>query len=90
MGAVPPSTIEEKIVGAIQAHSNREVVFQAVGAYRATVRNAVEASLWGCPIHEDIYNDDRSCLECQDAKEVNVIVQKILELSCLNESPYSS
>lgn len=87
MGAVPPTTIEEKIVNQLNAHGDREIVFAAVRRYRDILRQSITDSLWECFIHDEY---DRECLECKDAREVNIIIEKILQLNPLNESPYSS
>lgn len=90
MGAVPPSTIEEKIINRLNLHEHREAVSLALAEYRSVVRGMISDSVWHCFIHEDMYSTVQDCSECQEAKEVNVILRNLLQANCLNENPYSS
>lgn len=85
MGAVPPSTIEQKIVNQLNLHGDRDVVCAAVRRYREVVRQTITDSLWQCYIHDVT---ERGCEECKDAREVNIIIENILKLHCLNDYEY--
>lgn len=90
MGVVHKRYVDDKITDAI--FSRRDYrdditlsdVHTGMQELRDTIRDEIEACRWVCPIHEKL-STNNDCEECDDALNMNVIINNVLAISTLQK-----
>lgn len=90
MGVVHHKTIDQTVIDEVLAKKDdRECptsgdILNALQILRKRVRKQIEECRWGCPIHGHI-STSNDCEECDDALDMNVIVNNILNIQTLQD-----
>lgn len=62
-----------------------EEVRHSLAQLRRLIRQEIEDCAWQCPVHDRV-SADNDCEECNDALDMNVIINNVLKIPSLNEN----
>lgn len=89
MGVVHPTTNRDRITRKAfeecrDAETPTNLIGHAIAITQAMVRKDIEDSRWYCPVHE-LLSSSNDCEECDDAMDMNVIINNLLSMKALDE-----